>query len=181
MAASDLAALFASVGISFWTQRSFKQPLLFSAAACLAGEQLQSVIKGHLCLRITPALGPSGCGFITPALGPAGCGLLQLSAPLDADYSSIRPCTLLLLRISPSIQSESAGRSNVAHYHPMDAGNILFVLSYKWRSLPVLLAARLLNGCGSARTANRRYTADYVSRAQRTMASAGERGYLICC
>lgn len=40
MAASDLAALFASVGISFWTQRSFKQPLIFSAAACLAGEQL---------------------------------------------------------------------------------------------------------------------------------------------
>ncbi|PRW39266.1 MFS general substrate transporter [Chlorella sorokiniana] len=87
MAASDLAALFASVGISFWTQRSFKQPLLFSAAACLAG-------------------------------------------------------------------------------------NILFVLSYQWRSLAALLAARLLNGCGSARTANRRYTADYVSRAQRTTASA---------
>lgn len=37
MAASDLAAIFASVGISFWTQRSFKQPLLFSAASCLAG------------------------------------------------------------------------------------------------------------------------------------------------
>lgn len=56
-----------------------------------------------------------------------------------------------------------------------DAGNVLFVLSYSWRSLPVLLAARLLNGCGSARTANRRYTADYVSKAQRTMASAGEK------
>lgn len=39
MAASDLAALFASIGISFWTQRSFKQPLIFSAVACLAGTE----------------------------------------------------------------------------------------------------------------------------------------------
>ena len=38
MAASDLAAIFASVGISFWTQRSFKEPLIFSAASCLLGE-----------------------------------------------------------------------------------------------------------------------------------------------
>lgn len=37
MAASDFAALFASVGISFWTQRSFREPLLFSATSCLAG------------------------------------------------------------------------------------------------------------------------------------------------
>lgn len=37
MAASDFAALFSSVGISFWTQRSFREPLLFSAASCLAG------------------------------------------------------------------------------------------------------------------------------------------------
>lgn len=44
MAASDLAALFASVGISFWTQRSFKQPLLFAAAACLAGDYFLSVL-----------------------------------------------------------------------------------------------------------------------------------------
>lgn len=38
MAASDLAALVASLGISLWTQRSFKQPLLASSLACLAGE-----------------------------------------------------------------------------------------------------------------------------------------------
>jgi len=37
MAASDLAAIFTSVGMSFWTQRSFKEPLLFAAASCLAG------------------------------------------------------------------------------------------------------------------------------------------------
>ena len=37
MAASDFAALFASVGISFWTQLSFREPLLFSAASCLSG------------------------------------------------------------------------------------------------------------------------------------------------
>ena len=47
------------------------------------------------------------------------------------------------------------------------------MLSYAWRSLPVLLLARLLNGLGSARAANRRYTADYVSGARRTIASAG--------
>lgn len=62
-------------------------------------------------------------------------------------------------------------RSDIITTH---AGNLLFVMSFQWRSLAALLAARLLNGCGSARTANRRYTADYVSRAQRTMASAGE-------
>jgi hypothetical protein len=55
----------------------------------------------------------------------------------------------------------------------LPAGNLVFVLSYAWRSLPVLLLARLLNGLGSARAANRRYTADFVSRARRTMASAG--------
>lgn len=53
------------------------------------------------------------------------------------------------------------------------AGNLLFVTAYQRRSLLALLAARLLNGLGSARAANRRYTADYVSRAGRTMASAG--------
>lgn len=52
------------------------------------------------------------------------------------------------------------------------AGNIVFILSFARRSLPLLIASRLLNGLGSARTANRRYTADYVSRAQRTVASA---------
>lgn len=39
------------------------------------------------------------------------------------------------------------------------AGNLLFVLAFQWRSLAALLLARLLNGLGSARTANRRYTA----------------------
>ena len=87
MAASDAAAIFTSVGISVWTQRSFKSPLLFSALSCLAG-------------------------------------------------------------------------------------NLMFVASYQLRSLPLLLGARLLNGLGSARTANRRYTADYVSKKDRTMASA---------
>ena len=53
------------------------------------------------------------------------------------------------------------------------AGNLLFVAAFQWRSLGALLLARMLNGLGSARTANRRYTADYVSRAKRTMASAG--------
>jgi hypothetical protein len=85
--ASDAAAIFASVGISMWTQWSFKYPLLFSAAMCFAG-------------------------------------------------------------------------------------NIVFVLSYMFSSLPLLLLCRLLNGLGSARTANRRYTADYVSKERRTMASA---------
>lgn len=56
---------------------------------------------------------------------------------------------------------------------PAAAGNLLFVASYEWRSLGALLTARLLNGLGSARAANRRYTADYVGRGQRTMASAG--------
>lgn len=37
MASSDIAAILASVGISFWTQVSFKQPLLAAAAACLTG------------------------------------------------------------------------------------------------------------------------------------------------
>ncbi|KAI3431392.1 hypothetical protein D9Q98_004446 [Chlorella vulgaris] len=87
MAASDLAAVVASLGISFWTQHSFKQPLLFASLSCLAG-------------------------------------------------------------------------------------NLLFVAAYQWRSLTALLIARLLNGLGSARTANRRYTADYVSRSRRTAASA---------
>jgi hypothetical protein len=40
MAASDLAAVVASLGISFWTQHSFKQPLLFASLSCLAGELL---------------------------------------------------------------------------------------------------------------------------------------------
>ena len=87
MAASDAATIFTSVGISIWTQHSFKQPLLFSALSCLAG-------------------------------------------------------------------------------------NLMYVASYQMRSLPLLLGARLLNGLGSARTANRRYTADYVSKKDRTMASA---------
>lgn len=38
------------------------------------------------------------------------------------------------------------------------------MLSYQRRSLALLLLARLLNGLGSARAANRRYTADYVSK-----------------
>jgi hypothetical protein len=59
--------------------------------------------------------------------------------------------------------------------HP-PAGNLLFVAAYQRRSLGALLGARLLNGLGSARAANRRYTADYVSRARRTMASAGAQG-----
>ncbi|PSC71982.1 MFS general substrate transporter [Micractinium conductrix] len=84
MASSDIAAILASVGISFWTQVSFKQPLLAAAAACLTG----------------------------------------------------------MCRVQGGI------------------------------SLALLLLARLLNGLGSARVANRRYTADYVSKAQRTMASA---------
>lgn len=85
--ASDAAAILASIGISIWTQVSFKGPLLFSAASCLLG-------------------------------------------------------------------------------------NLVFVSSYGFQSLPLLILSRLLNGLGSARTANRRYTADYVSRAQRTVASA---------
>lgn len=55
------------------------------------------------------------------------------------------------------------------------AGNVLYCLSYERRSLALLLAARMANGLGSARSCNRRYTADYVSKMQRTMASAGER------
>lgn len=43
-------------------------------------------------------------------------------------------------------------------------GNLLYVLSYQRRSLALLLLVRLLNGLGSARAANRRYTADYVSK-----------------
>lgn len=87
------------------------------------------------------------------------------------------PCSLPCL---PPF-NHSVGRSSVACCLLILAGNILFVLSYHWRSLAVLLAARLLNGSGSARTANRRYTADYVSRAQRTMASAGEMGLNSFC
>ncbi|GAB4814007.1 hypothetical protein N2152v2_001053 [Parachlorella kessleri] len=85
--ASDAAAIFASVGVSYWTNFSFKRPLLFSGAACLVG-------------------------------------------------------------------------------------NLLYCLSYQWQSLGLLLLARLFNGIGSARSANRRYTADYVGKARRTMASA---------
>jgi hypothetical protein len=85
--ASDAAAIVASIGISIWTQVSFKGPLLFSATSCLLG-------------------------------------------------------------------------------------NLVFVSSYAFQSFPLLIVSRLLNGLGSARTANRRYTADYVSRAQRTVASA---------
>jgi hypothetical protein len=53
MAASDLAALFASLGISLWTQRSFKQPLLASSVACLAGE---ATCGGNRSLRSQPGL-----------------------------------------------------------------------------------------------------------------------------
>jgi len=60
------------------------------------------------------------------------------------------------------------------HCTTTPAGNAVFVWSYQQRSLALLLLARLLNGLGSARAANRRYTADYVSKARRTMASAGE-------
>jgi hypothetical protein len=49
MAASDLAAIFASVGISFWTQRSFKGPLLFSASACLAGVCVCACVRACVC------------------------------------------------------------------------------------------------------------------------------------
>ncbi len=38
--ASDAAAIFASVGVSYWTNFSFKRPLLFSGAACLVGNLL---------------------------------------------------------------------------------------------------------------------------------------------
>lgn len=51
-------------------------------------------------------------------------------------------------------------------------GNVLFCMSWQRKSLALLLAGRLMTGLGSARAANRRYTADYVSRKQRTMASA---------
>ena len=87
MGASDFAALIASVFISMWTQRSYKEPLLFSSIMCITG-------------------------------------------------------------------------------------NMMFLLSYFQKSFPLLILARLFNGLGSARTANRRYTADFVSKKQRTMASA---------
>lgn len=41
-------------------------------------------------------------------------------------------------------------------------GNALFCTSYSLRSLPLLLAARVMTGLGSARAANRRYTAGQV-------------------
>ncbi len=94
------------------------------------------------------------------ACRPSGCSLAA---------SIGMPLTNLAARQLPSIRINGCS--------PQCAGNILFVLSYQWRSLAVLLAARLLNGCGSARTANRRYTADYVSKAHRTMASAGAGGW----
>lgn len=87
MAASDLAAAFTAVAISYWTNLSFRQPLIFCAAVCVAG-------------------------------------------------------------------------------------NVVYCMSYHYRSLGLLLVARALNGLGSCRTANRRYVADYVSKAHRTMASA---------
>lgn len=125
-AASDLASLFASVAISFWTQRSYKEPLLFGAAACFLG-----------------ARGSQG------AWGAGGWGhSLAGGCPV---------CPHALLN----------------RHLLLDPGNLLFVLSYQRRSLPVLLLARAANGMGSARAANRRYTADFVGRQQRTMASAG--------
>lgn len=37
MAASDLAAAFTAVVISYWTNWSFRQPLIFCAAVCVVG------------------------------------------------------------------------------------------------------------------------------------------------
>ncbi|KAL0025315.1 hypothetical protein WJX79_004533 [Trebouxia sp. C0005] len=51
-------------------------------------------------------------------------------------------------------------------------GNVLYGAGYDAKALWILLASRLLVGFGSARTVNRRYIADFVSKGNRTKASA---------
>ncbi|CAD7694892.1 unnamed protein product [Ostreobium quekettii] len=50
--------------------------------------------------------------------------------------------------------------------------NILYSLAYDFWGLPLLVAARLVTGLGNARALNRRYIADYVTKENRTRASA---------